>query len=108
MKRSPLIILAITLFIDLLGFGLILPLLPVYITHYGGKPWVGGMLLASFSTMQFIFSPIWGRASDKYGRRPLILLSLVGSAISFSAFGFAPNLAFLFVARVAAGILSAA
>lgn len=108
MKRSPLIILALTLFIDLLGFGLILPLLPVYITHYGGKPWVGGMLLASFSTMQFIFSPIWGRASDKYGRRPLILLSLVGSAISFSAFGFAPNLAFLFVARVAAGILSAA
>ena len=108
MKRSPLIILAVTLFLDLLGFGLILPLLPVYITHYGGQPWVGGALLASFSTMQFIFSPIWGRVSDRKGRRPLILMSLWGSAISFVAFGFAPNLFVLFVARVAAGILSAA
>lgn len=107
MKR-PLAILALTLFLDLLGFGLILPLLPVYITHYGGQPWVGGALLATFSTAQFIFSPIWGRMSDKVGRRPLILLSLCGSAISFIAFGFAPNLLFLFVARVAAGILSAA
>ena len=107
MKRS-LAILAVTLFIDLLGFGLIIPLLPVYITHYGGAPWVGGLLLASFSTMQFIFSPIWGRVSDQRGRRPMILMSLIGSAISFLAFGFAPNLVILFVARVAAGILSAA
>ena len=108
MKNTSLLILASTLFLDLLGFGLIIPLIPVYILHYGGKPWVGGALLASFSTMQFIFSPIWGRLSDKIGRRPLILLSLIGSAISFVAFGFAPNLAVLFVARVAAGILSAA
>ena len=108
MKRSPLIILALTLFLDLLGFGLIIPLIPVYITHYGGKPWVGGALLATFSLMQFIFSPIWGRMSDRVGRRPLILLSLVGSSISFLAFGLAPNLLILFIARVAAGILSAA
>lgn len=108
MKRSPLIILFITIFIDLLGFGLVLPLLPIYIQHYGGKPWVGGMLLACFSTMQFIFSPIWGRASDRFGRRPLILLSLFGSAISFIAFGSARTLLILFVARISAGILSAA
>ena len=108
MKKSPLAILALTLFIDLLGFGLILPLLPVYILHYGGKPWVGGALLATFSLAQFIFSPIWGGLSDRIGRRPLILMSLFGSAISFIAFGFAPNLIFLFVARVAAGILSSA
>ena len=108
MKNTRLLILASTLFLDLLGFGLIIPLIPVYILHYGGKPWIGGALLASFSTMQFIFSPIWGRLSDKIGRRPLILLSLLGSAISFIAFGFAPNLAVLFIARVAAGILSAA
>lgn len=108
MKKSPLAILAVTLFIDLLGFGLILPLLPVYIRHYGGQPWVGGMLLACFSVMQFVFSPIWGRVSDRYGRRPMILMSLCGSAISFLAFGLAPNLAVLFLARVAAGILSAA
>ena len=108
MKRSPLAILAVTLFLDLLGFGLIIPLIPVYITHYGGKPWVGGVLLALFSTMQFIFAPIWGRLSDRIGRRPLILMSLVGSAVSFLAFGFAPTLLVLFLARIAAGILSAA
>lgn len=108
MKRSPLIILAVTLFIDLLGFGLILPLIPVYIQHYGGTSAVGGLLMASFSVMQFIFSPIWGGMSDRVGRRPMILLSLIGSAISFLAFGLAPNLAVLFIARIAAGALSAA
>ena len=108
MKRSPLIILFITLFIDLLGFGMILPLLPIYITHYGGQPWVGGALMASFSAMQFIFSPIWGRASDRYGRRPLILMSLIGSATSYFFFGMANSLAVLFAARVASGILTAA
>jgi DHA1 family tetracycline resistance protein-like MFS transporter len=108
MKRSPLIILFVTIFIDLLGFGIILPQLPIYITHYGGKPWVGGALLACFSIMQFIFSPIWGRVSDLHGRRPMILLSLLGSSISFFFFGAAPNLLVLFIARIAAGILSAA
>ncbi len=108
MKKSPLLILFTTVFLDLLGFGLILPLLPVYIQHYGGTATVGGFLLASFSCMQFIFSPIWGRASDKFGRRPLILMSLIGSAISYFMFGSAPNLAWLFGARVAAGILTAA
>src|SRR5690242_12209701 len=108
MKRSALIILFITLFIDLLGFGLILPLIPAYITHYGGKPWVGGALMATFSLMQCIFSPIWGRVSDHHGRRPMILLSLIGSGISFIALGAAPNLIAVFAARVAAGILSSA
>jgi len=108
MKRSPLIILFVTIFIDLLGFGLILPNIPVYIQHYGGAPWVGGLLLASYSITQFVFAPIWGRLSDRVGRRPLILLSLLGSAVSFFFFGWAPNLAILFIARVSAGILSSA
>lgn len=108
MKNSALAILFVTLFLDMLGFGLILPLLPVYITHYGGAPWVGGMLLATFSTMQFLFAPIWGRLSDRYGRRPLILMSLLGSGVSYVMFGAAPNLAILFAARVLAGILTAA
>jgi multidrug resistance protein len=108
MKRSPLVILFITLVIDMLGFGMIIPLLPIYITHYGGKPWVGGALMATFSGMQFIFSPIWGRASDRYGRRPLILMSLIGSAVSYFFFGMANSLVMLFVARVASGILTAA
>lgn len=97
-----------TLFIDLLGFGLILPLLPVYIAHFGGKPYVGGLLMATFSTMQFLFAPIWGRASDRYGRRPFILLSLSGSALSYLFFGASTSLAMLFIARVASGILTAA
>ena len=108
MKRSPLIILFITLFIDLLGFGMILPLLPIYISHYGGGPRVGGALMATFSSMQFVFSPIWGRASDRYGRRPLILMSLIGSALSYFFFGMANSLVVLFAARVASGILTAA
>ncbi len=108
MKRSPLIILFITIFIDLLGFGLVIPLIPIYIQHYGGTPWIGGMLLACYSMMQFVFSPIWGRVSDRVGRRPLILLSLFGSAISFTAYGAAGTLTVLFIARVSAGILSAA
>src|SRR4051812_44001183 len=108
MKRSPLIVLFITIFIDLLGFGIVLPLLPIYIKHYHGQPWHGGVLLACFSAAQFIFSPIWGRVSDSHGRRPMILLSLVVSAISFFFFGAAPNLAVLFLARISAGILSSA
>jgi multidrug resistance protein len=108
MKRSPLIILFITIFIDLLGFGLVIPLIPIYIQHYGGEPWVGGVLLACYSMMQFIFSPIWGRLSDRVGRRPLILLSLFGSAVSYIAFGAAGTLTVLFIARVSGGILSAA
>ncbi|MEP6754658.1 MAG: MFS transporter, partial [Chthonomonadales bacterium] len=108
MKRAPLVILFVTLFLDLLGFSIILPLLPVYIKHYGGTPVVGGILLASFSIMQLIFSPIWGRMSDRLGRRPMMLLSLIGSAVSYFAFGSAPNIYILFLARISAGVLSAA
>ena len=108
MKRSALLILALTLFIDLLGFGLIIPLIPVYIRSFGGAPWVGGMLLACYSLMQFIFAPIWGRMSDKHGRRPIILVGLIGSACAFLAFGLSNTLILLFIARVAAGGLTAA
>ena len=89
MKRSPLVILFITVVIDLLGFGIIFPLLPVYVQKFGGTPVVAGLLTTSFSIAQFIFSPIWGRASDRFGRRPLILLSLFGSAVAFLIFGLA-------------------
>ena len=96
------------MFIDLLGFGIIIPIIPVYITNYGGTPLIGGALLACYSLMQFILSPVWGRASDNIGRRPIILIGLCGSAISFLAFGLAGSIAVLFVARVFAGALSAA
>jgi DHA1 family tetracycline resistance protein-like MFS transporter len=108
MRRSPLLILALTLFIDMLGFGLILPLIPVYISHYGGGAWVGGMLLGCYSLMQFLTAPLWGRLSDRIGRRPVILIGLCGSAGTFLTFGLAPNLFVLFLARVAAGALTSA
>src|SRR5579872_6923652 len=104
MKRSPLVILFVTVVIDLLGFGIILPLLPLYVDHFKGTPVVAGWLTASFSIMQFIFAPIWGRASDIYGRRPLILMSLLGSSLAFFLFGIAPSLLVLFIARIGAGI----
>src|SRR5947209_7376350 len=108
MKPSPLIILFITVVIDLLGFGIILPLLPLYVKQFGGTPIQAGLLTASFSVMQFIFSPIWGRLSDLHGRRPLILFSLFGSAATFLLFGMAQSLWVLFAARIAAGIVTAA
>lgn len=108
MKRSPLIILFITLFIDLLGFGLILPNIPIYIQHYGGTSAIGGLLMACFSVAQFIFAPLWGSASDRYGRRPIILIGLIGSAFSYFCFGAAQSLTVLFVARIASGALTAA
>ena len=106
--RSPLFILFITVAIDLLGFGIILPLLPLYVKQFGGSPVMAGWLTASYSVMQFLFAPIWGRLSDLHGRRPLILLSLVGSAITFLLFGLATHLWILFAARIAAGITTAA
>lgn len=108
MKRSPLVILFVTVVIDLLGFGIILPLLPLYVKQFDGTPIIAGWLATSFSIMQFLFAPIWGRVSDIHGRRPMILMSLLGSAIAFFLFGIASNLWVLFVARIAAGILTAA
>src|SRR5947207_4347482 len=108
MKRSPLIILFITVLIDLLGFGIVFPLMPLYVKRFGGSPVATGLMATSFSIMQFIFAPIWGRASDLYGRRPMILLGLLGSAISFLIFGMANSLWMLFASRIGAGILTAA
>lgn len=105
---SPQTIIFITIFIDLLGFGLILPSLPFYAESYDATPLTVGLLSMSYSLAQFIFAPIWGRISDRVGRRPIILMSLAGSCIAFLIFGLAQSLALLFVARTLAGILSSA
>ncbi len=107
MKRSPLAIIFITVFIDLIGFGIVLPLLPYYAESYGASSLIIGLLSTSYSLMQFIFTPVWGRLSDRYGRRPLILLSLAGSCIGFLIFGLAHNLTMLFIGRLVAGIAGA-
>jgi multidrug resistance protein len=110
----PLLLLAITLFIDLLGFGIILPNLPRYIETAVGEnhsraALVGGWLAASYSLSQFLCAPAWGRYSDRAGRRPVILLSLIGIAVSYVFFGLSNgHLWMLFAARLSAGFLSSA
>jgi len=103
----PLIIVFVTVFIDLLGFGIIIPLLPFYAQTFGATAFTVGMLATSFSLMQFIFAPVWGRVSDRVGRRPIILAGLLGSCLSYLAFGMASTLTALFAARIFAGIAGA-
>jgi len=106
-KSRPLLIVFVTVFIDLLGFGIIIPLLPFYAQSFGAGAVVIGYLAMSFSLMQFVFAPIWGRWSDRIGRRPIILMGLFGSFVSYLVFGLATSLPLLFAARIFAGIAGA-
>jgi DHA1 family tetracycline resistance protein-like MFS transporter len=106
MKRSPLVVIFTTVFIDLVGFGIVIPVLPFYAegTKFNATPRTVGFLLASYSVMQLIFSPILGRLSDKHGRRPVLLVSIIGTGIGFLIIGFANTLLLLFVGRILDGI----
>src|SRR5436190_21455323 len=106
MKRSPLLIIFITVFIDLIGFGIVIPVLPFYAegTKFGATPSQVGLLFASYSVMQLIFAPVMGRLSDKYGRRPVLLVSLLGTALGFMILGFATTLWMLFAGRIIDGV----
>ncbi len=126
--KSALLIVFLVVFVDLLGFGIVLPLLPLYGDSYvkaiipGGKDSAAGgaivgLLMSSFSMMQFLFAPVWGRISDRVGRRPILLLGLVGTVVSYLLFGYASELSpetsarlalvLLFVSRIGAGIAGA-
>ena len=96
-----------TLFLDLVGFGIVLPLLPQFARQHHAEEWQIGLLMASYSLMQFFFAPVWGRLSDRIGRRPVLLISITGSALSYTLFAFAPNLPLLFVSRLFAGVMAA-
>ena len=106
MSRSPLIVILTTVFIDLVGFGIVIPVLPFYAegTKFNATPRMVGLLFASYSIMQLIFSPILGSLSDKYGRRPVLLLSIIGTGIGFLILGFAETLPMLFLGRILDGI----
>jgi MFS transporter, DHA1 family, tetracycline resistance protein len=104
---SPLVIIFLTVFIDLLGFGIIIPLLPFYAESFGASALTIGLLGTSYSAMQFLFSPIWGRWSDRIGRKPIILVGLMGSCVSYLTLALAPSLALIFVARLIGGIAGA-
>ena len=104
------LVIFLTVFIDLIGFGIVVPLVPMFSRHYGASGWMIGAIIASFSAMQFIFSPIWGRLSDKHGRRPILLISTAGAALSYVLFaigsGFEDHalaIGALLVSRIFAG-----
>ena len=118
-NKATLLIVFLTVFIDLLGFGIVLPLLPRYAAWFNASKMQLGLLMASFSAMQFLFAPMWGALSDRIGRRPILMLGLCGSTISYGLFGFVSSqgrdavlfglssLTWLFITRIGAGIAGA-
>ena len=100
----PLFVLFLTILVNLIGFGIIIPLLPFYATTYGASPFMIGLLFASFSASQLIAAPLLGTWSDRWGRRPVLILSLVGTAISFVMLAMAESLTMLFLARIVDGL----
>lgn len=106
-RRSPLFIIFTTVLIDLVGFGMVIPLIGLYGRHFGATglqlPILGGI----YSLMQFVFAPFWGSVSDRVGRRPILLLSLAGSTVSYIIFALAPDYFWLLVARAFGGIFAA-
>lgn len=103
--RKPLAAIFATVLVDLVAFGMVLPLLPFFASDLGGSPAMVGLIIASYSAMQFVFSPLWGRASDRYGRKPILLICLFGEAVSYVLFALADSLFLLFVSRLAAGAM---
>lgn len=102
----------ITLLLDVIGFGIIIPIMPKLITHLVGggmsnASLYGGWLMFAFSIMQFLFSPVLGNLSDRYGRRPVLLVSLFGFGLNYLFLAFAPSIAWLFLGRIIAGIMGA-
>jgi MFS family permease len=93
----------LTVFIDLIGFGIIIPLLPLYAKQFGATGLTVGLLFMSYSLMQFFFAPMWGRLSDRIGRRPVLMISLAASAVGYLIWGFSSSLAMLFLSRIVAG-----
>src|SRR3954464_2819704 len=101
----PLLIIFLTIFIDLVGFGIVIPLLPFYAEELHATPFDIGILVSSYSLMQFIFSPVWGNLSDRYGRRPILFWTIVGSSAGYWILGFANILWMLYAGRILAGIM---
>lgn len=113
MRKPSVGIIFLTVFIDLVGFGLVIPLLPIYGKIFNASGWEIGAIMAAFSLMQFIFAPFLGRLSDRIGRRPVLLTSTAGAAISYGIFAYGSGLhghaalAIIFLSRAFAGICGA-
>jgi len=104
-RRS--LVLFLIVFVDLVGFGIVLPLLPLVADAYGATGTAIAVLVVSYAVSQVLLAPVWGRLSDRVGRRPILLIGLVGSAFSYILFAFAGSLWMLLVSRVLAGVAGA-
>ncbi len=105
-RLSPLVAIFLTVFVDLVGFGIVIPLLPFYAEHFQAGPEMVTLVMAIYSFMQFVFSPTWGWLSDRYGRKPILLVSLAGISLSYVWTGYADGLVELLAARALAGIMA--
>jgi multidrug resistance protein len=92
MRKASVLVIFLTVFIDLIGFGIVVPLVPGYSAHFGAHGYMIGVIIASFSAMQFLFAPVWGKLSDRHGRRPILLISTAGAAISYVLFALATKI----------------
>jgi len=106
-KKSPIFVLFITIFLDLLGFGIIIPILPIFIKELGAQDFQVGLIAAIYPVMNFMFSPFWGTLSDRYGRRPIILSSVLVTAVAYIVFANAHAIIIIFISRMLSGIGSA-
>src|SRR5215208_6699644 len=102
--RSPLVIIFVTILIDAIAWSMIVPVLPLYADRYGTSELVIGLLMSAYPLVQFFSAPILGKLSDRVGRRPVLLVSLIGTAVGFGIMGLAPTLVWLFVGRTIDGI----
>lgn len=105
MKKGSLATVFLVVLIDLIGFGIVLPLLPFYAREFAASPVVIGLLYSIYSVAQLVFSPIWGSWSDRFGRRPIMLLSTAGAVSAYIMFGLAGSLLVLFLSRLVAGVM---
>ena len=105
--KKPIIIIFITIFIDMLGFGIIIPILPIFSKELGAANYQVGLIAMSFPIMNFLFAPFWGSLSDRFGRRPIILVSVLITGLAYLLFSQTVNLWLLLLSRILSGIGSA-
>ncbi|MGB8519973.1 MAG: MFS transporter, partial [Candidatus Tumulicola sp.] len=103
MIRKLLPILGVT-FIDIIGFSMLIPMLPYFVTHFGASPFTVGVLFGTFSLCQLVTAPLWGHVSDRFGRKRVLIISQIGATIGWAMLAFAPGIALVFVARIIEGV----